>query len=73
MKKIVFLFALAACIAACGPSKYVKENDSVDIGYGVQSKDHLTTSVSNVRSRSTSRRLTPTCMITCADGCLACR
>ena len=49
MKKIVFLFALAACIAACGPSKYVKENDSVDIGYGVQSKDHLTTSVSNVK------------------------
>ena len=49
MKQIVFLFALAACITACGPSKYVKENDSVDIGYGVQSKDHLTTSVSNVK------------------------
>ena len=49
MKQIVFLFALAACITACGPSKYVKENDPVDIGYGVQSKDHLTTSVSNVK------------------------
>ena len=49
MKKIVFLFALAACIVACGPSKYVKENDSIDIGYGVQDRDHVSTSVSNVK------------------------
>ena len=49
MKKIVFLFALAACIVGCGPSRYVRENDNVDIGYGVQDKDHLSTSVSNVK------------------------
>ena len=51
MKKLVFLFALAACIVACGPSKYVRENESVDIGYGLQDKDHLSTSVSNVKVR----------------------
>ena len=49
MKKLVFLFALAACLVGCGPSRYVRENDNVDIGYGVQDKDHLSTSVSNVK------------------------
>ena len=49
MKKLVFLFALAACRVGCGPSRYVRENDSVDIGYGTQDRDHLSTSVSNVK------------------------
>ena len=49
MKKLVFLFALAACIVACGPSKYVRENDTVDIGYGTLDRDHVSTSVSNVK------------------------
>ena len=51
MKKLVFLFALAACIVACGPSKYVREKDGVDIGYGVQDRDQVTTSVSNLKVR----------------------
>ena len=49
MKKLVFLFALAACIVACGPSKYVREKDTVDIGYGLQDRDQVSTSVSNVK------------------------
>ena len=50
MKKIVFLFALTACLVGCGTSsKAVRENDGVDIGYGVQDKDHVTTAVSNVK------------------------
>ena len=51
MKKFAFLLALAACGAACGPSKYVREIDQVDIGFGVQDKDHVSTSVSNVKVR----------------------
>ncbi|MBR5257128.1 MAG: TonB-dependent receptor plug domain-containing protein [Bacteroidales bacterium] len=49
MKKIVFLFALTACLVGCGTSKYVREDDGIDIGYGVQDKDHVTTAVSNVK------------------------
>ena len=50
MKKIVFLFALTACLVGCGTtSKAVREDDGVDIGYGVQDKDHVTTAVSNVK------------------------
>lgn len=49
MKKLVFLSALAACIVACGPSKYVREKDTVDIGYGLQDRDQVSTSVSNVK------------------------
>jgi TonB-dependent SusC/RagA subfamily outer membrane receptor len=49
MKKLVSLFALAACIVACGPSKYVREKDTVDIGYGLQDRDQVSTSVSNVK------------------------
>ena len=41
--------AWAACLVGCGPSRYVRENDSVDIGYGTQDRDHLSTSVSNVK------------------------
>ena len=51
MKKILFLAALAACLAGCGTSSYVNRADKVDIGYGTQDKDQLTTSVSNVKVR----------------------
>ena len=51
MKKILLLAALAACLAGCGTSSYVNRADKVDIGYGTQDKDQLTTSVSNVKVR----------------------
>ena len=54
MKKIVFLFALTACLVGCGTSsKVVREDDGIDIGYGVQDKDHVTTAVSNVKVKKT--------------------
>ena len=49
MKKILCFVALIGCLAGCGTSKYVRENDAVDVGYGVQDRDHVTTSVSNVK------------------------
>lgn len=51
MKKILCLVTLIGCLAGCGTSKYVRENDAVDVGYGVQDRDHVTTSVSNVKVR----------------------
>lgn len=51
MKKFVYLFALAACLAGCGTSKYVGEDDKVDIGFGVQDRDKVSTSVSNLKVR----------------------
>ena len=51
MKKILCLVAFAACLVGCGTSRYVREDDSVDVGYGVQDRDHVTTSVSNVKVR----------------------
>ena len=51
MKKILCLVAFAACLVGCGASRYVREDDSVDVGYGVQDRDHVTTSVSNVKVR----------------------
>ena len=54
MKKIVFLFALTACLVGCGTSsRAVREDDGIDIGYGVQDKDHVTTAVSNVKVKKT--------------------
>ena len=49
MKKILCFVALIGCLAGCGTSRYVRENDAVDVGYGVQDRDHVTTSVSNVK------------------------
>ena len=49
MKKILCLVAFAACLVGCGTSRYVREDDSVDVGYGVQDRDHVTTAVSNVK------------------------
>ena len=51
MKKILCLVTLIGCLAGCGTSKYVRENDAVDVGYGVQDRDHVTTSVSHVQVR----------------------
>lgn len=51
MKKILCLVAFAACLVGCGTSRYVRENDAIDVGYGVQDRDHVTTSVSNVKVR----------------------
>ena len=51
MKKILCLVAFTACLVGCGTSRYVREDDSVDVGYGVQDRDHVTTSVSNVKVR----------------------
>ena len=51
MKKIFLLAAMAACLAGCGTSSFVNRTEKVDIGYGTQDKDQLTTSVSNVKVR----------------------
>ena len=51
MKKILLLTALAACLAGCGTSTYVNRTDGVDIGYGTQDPDHVSSSVSNVKVR----------------------
>ena len=53
MKRILSVLALAACVAACGTSRYVQENDSVDVGYGVQDQDKVTSAVSKVKVRKT--------------------
>ena len=73
MKKFAFLLALAACVAACGPSKYVRENDQVDIGFGVQDKDHVSTSVSNVKVRKNEAQTYSNMYDYLRGRCRACR
>ena len=52
MKKIFSLCLVALLLAGCGTSTYVaNSDDSVDVGYGKQSKDKLTNSVSNLKVR----------------------
>lgn len=54
MKKIFSLCLTAALLVACGTSSHVTANgDSVDVGYGTQDRDHVTTSVSNVKVKKT--------------------
>ena len=54
MKKILSLCFVTALLAGCGSSSHVaSQDDSVDIGYGTQEKDKLTTSVSNVKVKKT--------------------
>ena len=48
MKKALFLLVLTACLAGCGPSAHVSK-EGVDIGYGLQDPDKVTTAVSNVK------------------------
>ncbi len=52
MKKIFSLFLLTALLAACGTSTFVpSDDDSVNVGYGQQSRDKVTNSVSNLKVR----------------------
>ena len=52
MKKIFSLFLLTALLAACGISTFVpSDDDSVNVGYGQQSRDKVTNSVSNLKVR----------------------
>ena len=50
MKKILFLVMMAACLAGCGTSSRVSSSgETVNVGYGTQDKDKLTSSVSNLK------------------------
>ena len=51
MKKILYLVAMTACLAGCGSTARVSQDETVDVGYGTQDRDHVTTSVSNVKVR----------------------
>ena len=54
MKKILTFCLLAALFAGCGPSTHVASSgDSVNIGYGTQDKDKLSSAVSNVKVKKT--------------------
>ena len=51
MKKSLSILALAALVAGCGVShtKNIDHDNAVDIGYGVQDPDHVSTAVSNLK------------------------
>ena len=50
MKKILSLVIMTACLAGCGSAARVSQNENtVDVGYGVQDQDKVTTAVSNVK------------------------
>ena len=50
MKKILSLVIMTACLAGCGSAARVSPNENtVDVGYGVQDQDKVTTAVSNVK------------------------
>ena len=54
MKKILSLCLMTALLAACGASSHVASNgESVDVGYGTQNRDKVTTSVSNLKVKKT--------------------
>ena len=54
MKKILSLCLLAALFTGCGTSTHVASSgDSVNIGYGTQDKDKLSSAVSNVKVKKT--------------------
>ena len=47
MKKILSLVIMTACLAGCGSAARVSPNENtVDVGYGVQDQDKVTTAVS---------------------------
>ena len=51
MKKILTYLAAALVLVACGASRQSTSNgEAVNIGYGQQNADHVTTSVSKVKS-----------------------
>ena len=53
MKKMLTLCFVTALLAGCGSSSHVSSQDAIDIGYGTQDKDHVTTSVSNLKVKKT--------------------
>ena len=54
MKKTFFLIALTALLAGCGDSnRAFQDNDQVEVGYGSQSKQKMTTAVSNLKVKKT--------------------
>jgi iron complex outermembrane receptor protein len=54
MKQILSLCLLTALLAGCGTSSHVSSSgDIVNIGYGTQEKDQLTSAVSNVKVKKT--------------------
>ena len=54
MKKILTLCFVTALLVGCGTSSRVaSRGESVDVGYGTQDKDKLTTSVSNLKVKKT--------------------
>jgi len=54
MKKILFLSFVTTLLVACGSSSRVaSKGDDIQIGYGTQDRDKVTTSVSNVKVKKT--------------------
>ena len=54
MKRLLFLFALAALVAGCGAANRVaQDDDTVEVGYGTQSRRNMTTAVSNLKVKKT--------------------
>lgn len=54
MKKILFLSFVTTLLVACGSSSRVaSKGDDIQIGYGSQDRDKVTTSVSNVKVKKT--------------------
>ena len=54
MKRLFILLALAALVTGCGASSQVaQDDDKVEVGYGTQSKNSMTTAVSNVKVKKT--------------------
>ena len=49
MKKILFLSFVTTLLVSCGSSSRVASKGDVQIGYGSQDRDKVTTSVSNVK------------------------
>ena len=54
MKKILTLCLMTALLAGCGSSSHVASSgETVNVGYGTQDKDQVTSSVYNVKVRKT--------------------
>ena len=52
MKRTIVILGLALLVAGCGTSgRIAREDNQIDVGYGVQDQDKVTTAVSNVKVR----------------------